>query len=153
MKQAHNWIDLSKYLPVLVIILIVFLALPISYYFLYALPHFNQQKLEIEREKLAQNAQEEERKLKVTQEKELEATKISQQKLDLEREKLAQERKKETEINNNKNKIISEHQAKIDWCENAKAKLIAGFTWSSIDSQNLLAISQECDRLREEYGL
>ena len=69
-KHTEQWFDLSKHFHLIVLIFLGLIVLFIAYYFLYALPHFNQQKLDLEREKQEQEVREKEEKIRIEQERE-----------------------------------------------------------------------------------
>jgi len=159
MKHTHNWIDLSKYLPVLVIILIVFLALPISYYFLYALPHHNKQMLDIEIEKQKQMITNKDTQLSLEKEK----LEIQNRETTIKEEA----NQRQTDETNRKLKILSEQKAEVaecdkkisDYMEESKKRAIESCEWkatcyiSDTDAQILSLWIGRCADLREKYNL
>lgn len=109
MKPSHTLDKLSRYLPVLVIVLIVFLALPIAYYFLYALPHHNKQMLDIEIEKQKQIMIDKEAQMSLEKEK-LEIQ-------DRETQIKEEANQRQTDETNRKLKIFNDQKAEVVACE------------------------------------
>jgi len=122
----------------------------VVYYFVFSLPKYNQEKLKIELDK-----QEATKKIENDQ-LELEKSKVEIQNREVKIKESIQETKQNT---------MSAHQLEINKCEDSKLKFIelakinAGCNsgWSCIissrDTQNIMIISDECNRLRQEYGL
>lgn len=152
MEHSHIWSRLNKHLPLLVIILIVFLALPLSYYFLYALPNHNRQMLDIEREK--QNIQ----------------LSLEKEKLEIQnRETQIKEEvnQRQTDEVNRKLKILNDQKAEVDECdkkisdymEESKRRAVETCGWeptcyiSDVDAQVLSLWIGRCADLRKKYNL
>lgn len=143
--ESQNQLSNHIYLHRTVLIMLCLLLCSIAYYFLYALPRYNTEKLALERAKLEQSILDKEAQMNLETEK----LEIQNRETQI-KEDTNQRQADETKF---KNKIVSEHQAEIDWCENAKAKLMARDTLTAVETQNLVIISEECNRLRKEYGL
>lgn len=159
MQHTHNWIDLGKYLPLLVIILIVFLALPIAYYFLYALPHHNKQMLDIEIEKQKQIMIDKEAQMNLEKEK-----------LEIQsRETMIKEEtnQRQTDETNRKLKILNDQKAEVvacdkkssDYWEASKRRAVENCWWnptchvSDADANIMGVLISICGDLRKKYNL